>query len=99
MVKKLRTERDLMKDALQDLVKELKALRASKSRLEKKANASSSKYDNIQAQMIRLRELISLAMKKEAVLVKKRTILKDKIQILNNKIDKVESIRRELKEV
>ncbi|HLD01232.1 MAG TPA: hypothetical protein VJC39_05820 [Candidatus Nanoarchaeia archaeon] len=98
-MKKLRNERNIMRDALRDLQKELKTLRSSKIRLEREMAEKSVKLEGVQDQVIRLREIISLAMRKEAILIKKVESAKNKIDLVDKKIEKVKSIERDLKDV
>ena len=92
-------QQNLLKEALQDLEKELKALQNAKGRLDNQSERVSGDISMTQAQEIELRTKISNFMKKEALLVKKKTLLKDRIIALDKKIEKVSSIERELKEV
>ena len=66
---KFKKEQELLQGALQDLEDELKQLRTSKNELEKKVNNSSSQLNTLKEQEIKLRNLISLSMKKEASLI------------------------------
>ena len=92
-------QQNLLKEALQDLEKELKTLQNAKGRLDNQSERVSGDISMTQAQEIELRTKISNFMKKEALLVKKKTLLKDRIIALDKKIEKVSSIERELKEV
>jgi hypothetical protein len=98
-MKKLVKQRDLLKDALHDLENELRTLRSSKTELETKLQKDSSKLDFVKSQEIRLRNLISMSMKKEALLQKQKDKLKGKLTDVNKKIEKIRSIERELEEV
>lgn len=98
-MKKLVKERELLKEAIRDLENELRSLRKSKAELEEKFSKDSSKLDFVKSQEIRLRNLISLSMKKEAELIKKKDKVKGKLAEINHKIEKVRSIERELEEV
>ena len=75
-------ERELLKGALKDLESELKQLRNSKKQLKE--------------QEIRLRNLISAAMKKETFLLEKKNSLKDKLAEVTKRMEKVKNIEREL---
>lgn len=98
-MKKLKREKDLLKEALQDLDRELKALRSSKTQLEKKLDGTSSKLETIKSQQLKLRDLISYSMKKEADLVKRKSSAEEKISALDKKIEKVKTIGQELRGV
>lgn len=89
-------ERELLKGALCDLEAELKQLRDSKKQMEKRFKSSSQGLDNLKEQEIKLRNLISTAMKKEAVLLNKKNALKDKLAEVAKKMEKVKNIEREL---
>lgn len=89
-------ERELLKGALQDLEAELKQLRNSKKQLEEKFKRSSGGLDTLKNQEIKLRNLISAAMKKEAALLNKKTALKDKLTEVAKRMEKVKNIEREL---
>ena len=89
-------ERELLNGALRDLENELIGLRASKKLLESKLKRSSGQLDTLKEQEIKLRNLISLSMKKETTLLNKKTSLRDKLVELNKRIEKVRSIEREL---
>ncbi len=89
-------ERELLKGALQDLEAELKQLRDSKKQLEAKFKRSSGGLDTLKDQEIRLRNLISAAMKKETILLNKKTALKDKLAEIIKRMEKVKNIEREL---
>ncbi len=95
MVKSNR-ERELLKGALRDLENELNGLRSSKKLLENKLKGSSLQLDTLKEQEIKLRNLISLSMKKEATLLNKKTSIRDKLAELNKRIEKVRTIEREL---
>ncbi len=92
-------ERDLLHDALRDLDKELRSLRASKRFMEKKLGDCSGKLDFVKQQEIRLRNLISVSMRKEDLLQKKRNRLKEKVSALSERMEKVKAVERELKDV
>ena len=89
-------ERELLKGALQDLEAELKQLRDSKKQLETKFKRSSSGLDTLKEQEIKMRNIISAAMKKETILLNKKTALKDKLAEVTKKMEKVKNIEREL---
>lgn len=89
-------ERELLKSALQDLEAELKQLRNSKKQMEEKFRRSAQGLDTLKDQEIKLRNLISLAMKKETALLNKKTALKDKLAEINKRMEKVKNIEREL---
>lgn len=89
-------ERELLKGALKDLEAELKQLRESKKQLEAKFKRSSSGLDTIKEQEIKLRNIISAAMKKETILLNKKTALKDKLAEVTKRMEKVKNIEREL---
>ncbi len=92
-------ERDLLRDAVRDLDRELRSLRAGKRSLEKKLGDCSGKLDFVKQQEIRLRNLISVSMRKEDFLQKKRNRLKEKLAALNERMEKVKAVERELKDV
>ncbi len=98
-MKHLAKQRDLLKEALRDLENELRTLRTSKTELEQKLQKDSGKLDFVKSQEIRLRNLISLSMKKEAILQKQRDKMKGKLTEVNKKIEKIHAIERELEEV
>lgn len=89
-------ERELLKGALCDLEAELKQLRDSKKQMEEKFSRSSKGLDTLKEQEIKLRNLISIAMKKETALLNKKTTLKDKLAEINKRMEKVKNIEREL---
>lgn len=97
-MQKLKKERDLLKGALKDLDAELESLRESKVQLEKKLRSLDSQLDTIEGQKIRLRDLITLSMKTEAILLKKKTGARDRLAELDKRIQKVRTIERELAE-
>lgn len=98
-MKKLKKQRDMLKAALKDLNSELRSLRFSKRKLEEKLKTDAGKLDFVKGQELKLRNLISLSMKKEEALTKKKSRTKDQLAGLNEKIDKVKSVERELKDV
>ena len=98
-VDKLKTQRDLLRDAIQDLDQELQGLQGQKKDIERKLREASSQLDFVKEQEIRLRNLISLSMKKEGLLLKKRQQAKDKLGDLDKRIEKVKAVERELKDV
>lgn len=98
-MKQLRKQRDMLRAALKDLNTELRSLRASKKELEEKLKNDTGKLDFVKGQELKLRNLISLSMKKEDLLAKKRNKTKDKLTEVNEKIDKVKSVERELQDV
>lgn len=89
-------ERELLKGALRDLEAELKQLRDSKKQLETKFKRSSGGLDTLKEQEIKLRNLISTAMKKEAALLNRKNALKDKLAEVAKRMEKVKNIEREL---
>ena len=95
-MKKLQAQRDLLRDALQDLDQELKKLRASKKELEQNLRADSGKFNTVKEQESRLRNLMALFMKKEDILLQKKTKAKEKLEAVSKKIDKVKTVQREL---
>ena len=95
-MKKLQAQRDLLRDALQDLDQELKKLRASKKELEQNLRADSGKFNTVKEQESRLRNLMTLFMKKEDILLQKKTKAKEKLEAVSKKIDKVKTVQREL---
>ena len=95
-MKKLRAQRDLLRDALGDLEQELKKLRALKKELEQKTRTDSGRFNTIKNQESRLRKLLALAITKEDDLLKKKTKTKDKLEKVLKKIEKVDAINREL---
>ncbi len=95
----LKKDRDLLRQALQDLENELSALRSSKKELEGKLRESSRQLDTVKSQEIKLRNLISLSMKKESTLLKKKNFAKDKLAEISKKMEKVRTIERELGDV
>ncbi len=98
-MKKLQKEKDLLKNAIRDLEGELQDLRRKKRKLEERLNVDSGQLDRVKEQEIRLRNLISLCMKKEDSLLKKKTRAKDKLAAVEKRIEKVRSIERELEDV
>ena len=96
---KLKKDRDLLRQALQDLENELSLLRSSKKTLEAQLRDSSRQLDTVKNQEIKLRNLISLSMKKEATLLKKKNTAKDKLAEVNKKMEKVRTIERELGDI
>ena len=96
---KLKKDRDLLRQALQDLENELSLLRSSKKTLEAQLRDSSRQLDTVKSQEIKLRNLISLSMKKEATLLKKKNTAKDKLGELNKKMERVRTIERELGDI
>ena len=98
-MKRLKHKRDLLKGALSDLNKELKVLRLSRADLEQKRSAANNQLDLLQRQGLRLRNLITLTMKKETLLNKRIAATKEKIGTVDQKIDKVKSIKEELGDV
>ncbi len=99
LMKELKNQRDMLRAALKDLDSELRSLRASKRELEEKLKNDSGKLDFVKGQELKLRNLISLSMKKEDLLTKKKNRTKDCLVEINEKIDKVRSVERELKDV
>jgi|SRR3989338_3969287 len=89
-------ERELLKGALKDLESELKQLRNSKKQLEAKFKGASGNLGTLKEQEIRLRNLISAAMKKETFLLEKKNSLKDKLAEVTKRMEKVKNIEREL---
>lgn len=89
-------ERELLKGALQDLEAELKQLRHSKKQLEEKFKGASGHLGTLKEQEIKLRNLISLSMKKETTLLERKNSLKDKLVEVTKRMEKVKSIEREL---
>ena len=96
---KLKKDRDLLRQALQDLENELSLLRSSKKTLEAQLRDSSRQLDTVKSQEIKLRNLISVSMKKEATLLKKKNTAKDKLGELNKKMERVRTIERELGDI
>ena len=92
-------KKGLLREALKDLERELRNLRSSRLALETKSKGIGASLGSAQNKEIILRNQISELMKKEAALEKKKTQTKDQLGELNNKIEKVKSIERELKEV
>ncbi len=90
---------DLLDDALVDLKRELHELNSSRRTLEQRFGATSSDLEKVQAKKVRLQTQIGSALEKETSLMKKKSITKDKMMALDQKIQKVKSIQRELKEV
>ncbi len=95
-MKSLQKERDLLRGAVNDLKEELKSLQAQKKEYEQTLRDVSRKTDIIKEQEIKLRNLISLSMKKEAALLKKKGTAKDKIAEVEKKIEKVTTVKRQL---
>lgn len=93
---KIKKEQGLLQEALRDLDIELRALRKSKKDLEQKLNLSSQKLNLLKEQEIKLRNLISLSMKKEAALLNRKNNLKDRLGEVTKRIEKVKTIEREL---
>ncbi len=93
---KIKKEKELLKAALLDLEKELQELRAAKIQLETKFKRSSQGLGTLKEQEIKLRNLISAAMKKETVLLEKKNSLKDKLAEVIKRMEKVRTIEREL---
>ena len=89
-------ERELLKGAIRDLEAELKQLRDSKKQMEEKFRRSAHGLDTLKDQEIKLRNLISIAMKKETALLNKKNALKDKLGELVKRMEKVKNIEREL---
>jgi len=96
---KLKKEKNLLKEALQDLDRELKTLCSSKTQLEKMLGGTSSKLATIKTQQLKLRDLISYSMKKETDLVKRKTSIEEKMATIEKKIEKVKTIGQELRGV
>ena len=96
---KLKNQRDLLRDAIQDLDEELQGLQGQKKDIERKLREASSQLDFVKEQEIKLRNLISLSMRKEGLLLKKRQQAKDKLGDLDKRIEKVKAVERELKDV
>lgn len=92
----LKKDRDLLRQALQDLEQELSSLRSSKKGLETQLRETSHQLDTVKNQEIKLRNLISLSMKKEGNLLKKKNSAKDKLAEVSKRIEKVRTIEREL---
>lgn len=90
---------DLLDDALVDLGKELRDLNSSHRMLEQRFGVTSSELERVQAKKVRLQTQIASSLEKETSLTKKRAATKDKLMALDQKIQKVKSIQRELKEV
>ena len=93
------TEVNLLKDALKDLDKELRNLRSARSQLQKKLDLVSGELGSTQNHEINLRNKISELMKKEAALSKKKSDAKDKLASFDQRIEKMKSIERDLREV
>ena len=70
MKKKLKKERDLLKDALKDLTKELNSLKKIGGRLQRKLEETTKQLGKAQEMELKLRNLISTSMKKESALTK-----------------------------
>lgn len=98
-MKQLKKQRDLLRAAFKDLNSELRTLGASKKELEEKLKSDNGKLDFVKGQELKLQSLISLSMKKEDILTKKRNQTKDKLAEINEKIGKVKSVERELRDV
>ena len=98
-MKKLKKERDMLADALHDLEKELKELRSSKKELTQQFSETTSQLERTQDRKIKLQTQIASAMFKETNLLKKKNQVKDKMFSLDERISKVKSIERDLKEV
>ena len=80
-------------------MKNFRVYRVKKKDIERKLREASSQLDFVKEQEIRLRNLISLSMKKEGLLLKKRQQAKDKLGDLDKRIEKVKAVERELKDV
>ena len=92
-------EEDLLKDALTDLDRELRSLRASRRQLELLMEDVSGKLGYTQEREIALRNKISELMKQETVLEGKKSSCKDKLNNVLKRIEKVRTIETQLKEV
>ncbi|MBI2666010.1 hypothetical protein HYX13_00195 [Candidatus Woesearchaeota archaeon] len=90
---------NLLKDALVDLEKELRSLRASRRELEGEMEELTGKLGFTQSKEIALRNKISELMKNETQLEEKRSSLKDKFNEVLKRIEKVRTIEAQLKEV
>ena len=92
-------EKDLLKEALKDLDRELAKLRVARIRLQKDLNSISSELGDAERKENSLREKVATLMKKEAELSKKKGILKEKIVSCDQRIEKVKAIEKGLQAV
>lgn len=90
---------NMLDDALSDLGKELRDLHSSRRTLNQLFVAASSELEKVQARKVKWQTQIATASEKETKLMKKKAAAKDKMMALDQKIQKVKSIERELKEV
>lgn len=97
--KAMKSEKDLLRGALQELDKELRSLRSSRRHFENRSQDVSTQLDSTQNREVNLRNQISELMKKETILVKKKNSIKDKMNNLDTRIEKVKTIERELRDV
>lgn len=95
-MKKLQAQRNLLREALADLEGELQKLRAAKKELQQNLRTDSGKFNMVKSQESRLRKLLALSIAKEEMLLKKKTITKEKLEKVMKRIEKVETIDREL---
>ena len=91
--------RRIREDNLKDLAKEIAALRSSRRRLELKLEKISQFAGRTHSLEIELRNQIAELVKKEYQLNNKKTDLSSRISAIDKKIEKVESIGKELKSI
>lgn len=99
MVKKIKEEHNLLKAALRDLENQLGKLGSSKKIQESKLNSVANKLSQVQEMELRLREAISRLMKTETDLGKQKEDTVNRLSNLKKKIEKLQIIQRDLKEV
>ena len=92
-------KRELLGEALADLERELRELLSSKRSLDQRLVSVSLELEKVQAKKIRLQTQIATSLEKEGSLTKKKAATKDRVTALEQKIQKVKSIERDLKEV
>src|SRR3989338_706799 len=97
-VKKLKKEKDLLKDALQDLESELQSLRTVRAQMERKIKSASRELGNTQRQELELQGKIGALKQKENLLVKKSVATKEKLDALIKKMEKIKTLERQLQD-
>ena len=98
-IKKIRKEEDLLRGALEDLEEEISSLRSVRSQMEKKIKSASRELGTTQRQELEMQNKINTLKSKENDLVKKTASTKEKLDAISQKIEKVKSIERQLKEM
>ena len=96
---KIKKEKDLLQDALQDLENELKSLRVTRSQMERKVKSASLELGSTQRQELEMQNKINTLKRKENLLLKKSGSTKEKLEAVSKKIEKIKTIERQLKEM